>query len=159
MNEENEIRRLPLWKNVVDKMRAEGIEFGKTYSAEYFEEGLSQKRDTMQFGLAVSEIRRELESNGFYLTGRGQKGDQFVILPAGDNMKIMQEYSRRALDSLKRGVILGTNTPLNALAIDDRRKHEAILERIAIRSVLMARSGQVAKAVAKNAPKLLAEAG
>lgn len=158
MQNENEIRRLPLWKNVVDQMREEGIEFGKTYSADFFEKGLSRKRDEMQFGLAISEIRRELEHDGFYLDGRGGKGDQFVIRPAQDNVAVMQGYNRRALDALKRGVILGTNTPLQLLDAANRKRHESLLERMAVRSVLMQRTASVVTLLQKHQPKLLKKA-
>lgn len=139
-------------------MREEGIEFGKTYPSDYFEKSLSRKRNTMEFGLAISEIRRELEKDGFYLSGRGQKGDQFVILPAEDNVSVMQGYNRRALDALKRGVILGTNTPLQLLDSENRKRHEALLERMAVRTILIQRTQSVVDTLRKHQPKLLKKA-
>ncbi len=121
----NETVKLPLWKNCLDNMLAQGIEHGQTYQAEYFEEELHEKRDTMAFGLAVSEIRRSLEANGYYLSGRGQHGNQFIILPAESNADVMLSYNRAAIDALKRGVILGTTTRLDSLKAEDRRRHES----------------------------------
>jgi hypothetical protein len=151
----NELVKLPLWKNCLEAMLAEGIEHGRTYTAEFFEEQLQEKRDTMQFSLAISAIRRELEKYGFYLSGRGQKGTQFIILPPENNADVMLSYQSSALDALKRGVILGTQTRLDTLAETDRRRHEKILERIAIRSVLMNRSRTVVKTLGEKAQKVL----
>jgi len=151
----NEVIRLPLWKNALEEMRKEGITHGKTYDAAWLEERLKCSREDMRFGLAVSEIRRELEKDGFYLSGRGQKGNQFVILPPESNADVMLGYQRAAIDCLKRGVILGTNTRLDSLKDTDRRRHEALLERIATKAVLMQRSQQCARILGETSPKLL----
>lgn len=135
----SELVRLPLWKDTLEKMRASGINYGQTFSAEFFEERLRGKRDEIQFRIGISEIRRELEKDGFYLSGRGQKGNQFVILPPESNSDIMLGYQRHAIDALKRGVILGTSTCLDTLKDSERRKHEAVLERMAIKAALMCR--------------------
>lgn len=153
--EEIEVLRLPLWKNALDEMRATGIAYGQVYESEFFENHLKCTRDDMKFGLAVSEIRRELEKDGFYLSGRGQKGAQFVILMPESNSDVMAQYQRAALDSLKRGVILGTNTRLDSLSDSDRRKHESLLQKMATKCVLMQRAGKIQEAMEKYAPNLL----
>ena len=151
----SELVRLPLWRNCVEAMREEGINYGHTYASSYFEERLKCKRDTMQFGLAISEIRRELEKDGYYLSGRGQKGDAFVILMPEANADVMQSYQQAAVIALKRGVILGTNTRLDTLDEEARRKHESILEKLAMRAVLLNRSAAIYKHVKANAANLL----
>lgn len=151
----NEPIRLPLWKNALDELRHGGINYGQTIESEWFEEQLRTSRDTMQFGLAVSNIRRELEKDGYYLSGRGQKGDQFVILQPSANAKVMQNYSRAAMDAIKRGVILGTNTRLDTLDQTERDRHERVLEKMATRAALLSRSKQVADLVAQHRPKML----
>lgn len=151
----NDVVKLPLWKNCLESMLADGIEYGKTYSSEFFEEQLKEKRKTMEFTLAVSAIRRELEKYGFYISGRGHDGNQFIILPPENNADVMLKYQSAALDALKRGVILGTQTRLDTLGEADRRRHEKVLEKIAIRSVLMNRSKTVIKNLGDKAPKLL----
>lgn len=138
-------------------MLEDGVEYGKTYEAKFFEERLRSSRDTMQFGLAISEIRRSLEGKGFYLSGRGQKGNQFIILPPESNQHVLEGYQRAALDAMRRGVILGTNTRIDLLSDKDRRKHESILEKMAFRAVLMQRSQAVKKVLVKHAPKILTE--
>lgn len=150
-----EVLVLPLWKGCLEQMLRDGVEYGKTYESTFFEQSLRCGRDTMQFGLGISEIRRALEAKGFYLSGRGQKGDQFIILPPEGNRKILEAYQRAAFDAMKRGVILGTNTRLDSLSVEDRRKHEAVLEKMAFRTVLMQRSQSIKKVVEKHSPKLL----
>ena len=109
----------------------------------------------MKFGLAISEIRRELEKKGFYLSGRGQKGDQFIILPAEANQDVMLSYQRAAIDAMKRGVILGTTTRLDLLNEADRTRHEKILEKLAWRVALVAKCNKVVKALGDKATNLL----
>lgn len=152
---DTELVRLPLWKNALEEMRKQGITHGQTWEAEFFEKELRCERDEMKFGLGISEIRRELEKDGYYLSGRGQKGNQFVVLPPESNADIMAGYQRAALDALKRGVVLGTNTRLDTLSESDRRRHEGMLERMAMRAVLMQRSGQVTKFLREQKPSIL----
>jgi hypothetical protein len=134
-----EVLTLPLWKNALDEMIKQGVNYGSVYPVEFFQEHLKADPDTLEFGLGVSDIRRELEKRGLYLTGRGQKGEQYVIIAPASNCDVMLSYQRRALDAMKRGVILGTNTPLVLLEGEDRRRHEAVLERMAKRMALLGR--------------------
>lgn len=154
----NQILKLPLWKACLDAMRSEGLAYNKILPATFFEEWLKCERTSMPYSLSLSMIRRELESDGFYLSGRGQKGDSFIILPPENNRDVMAMYQRQALDALRRGVILGTNTRLDSLPAADRKKHESMLEKIATRCALMQRSGMIAKAIRKHSPDLLLEA-
>lgn len=130
--------RLPLWKSVYEEM-LKSCEYGTTYPAEFFEERLKVKRDTMRFGLDVSNIRRALEHHGFYLSGRGLNSNEFIIVPPESNADKMQSYQRQAIDALKRGVILGTNTRLDTLSDEQRRRHESVLQKIAMRAALVSR--------------------
>lgn len=147
--------RLPLWKSCAEQMLADGIEHGKTYTAEFFEDKLKCKRDDMRFGLAVSEIRRVLETEGFYLSGRGLGGNSFIILPPENHVGVMLSYSSAAVDALKRGVILGTNTRLDLLKAEERRKHESLVEKLAMRLALIRKTKQVAEVVRTKKPALL----
>lgn len=156
MNDESpEVLRLPLWRECLKKMRAEGLEHGRVYPVKFFTDELRCQPDAMQFSLGIAEIRRELEEDGCYLSGRGQRGEQFIILPARYNADVMLSYGRKAADALRRGVILGTNTPMHLLGAEDRRRHESILEKMAIKSCLMLRAATIAKALPDSAKKLL----
>lgn len=135
-----EVVQLPLWKACLDDMLSEGVDYGKIYSTKYFEKKLKAERDTMEFSLAMSSIRASLLEHGKYLSGRGQKGESFVVLNPEANASVMQSYQKEAVKALKKGVILGTNTDLKLLTDDERRRHEATLERMSIRAALVCRS-------------------
>ena len=151
-----ELVRLPLWRSCAEAMLADGVDYGKTYSAEYFEQKLRCQRDEMAFGLGVSEIRRALECRGYYLSGRGLKGDSFIILEPNKNIKVLGSYSSYAVDALTRGVILGTNTRLDTLTVEERRRHESVLQKMAMRLTMIKKTAQVARAIARKDPELLA---
>lgn len=152
-----EVIRLPLWKACLDEMRKNCVEYGKVYATEYFEAALKCQRDSMEFGLAVSNIRRELEKDGYYLTGRGQKLTQFIILPPEANRNVMAAYSRAATDALTRGVVLGTNTRMDVLTAEDRRRHESLLEKMAVKLALCRRPFKFAKLLPKKDANLLGQ--
>ena len=145
--------RLPLWKACLEKMLIGGVEHGKAWPTEFFESELRSKRSDMQFNFDISEIRRELEKVGYYLSGRGQNGTQFVIIAAEHNKDVMANYNRAAFDSLRRGITLGASTRLELLSPEARQKHDAILERMQTRLALMQRSMQIKRALEKSAPK------
>jgi hypothetical protein len=160
MSEENENpispRRLPLWRSCLEELRKKSmLNYGEVIDASFFEAQLQCERRSMEFGLAISEIRKELEADGFYLSGRGHRGEQFEIVPPAVNADVMNAYSRAAVRALRRGVILGTNTRLDTLTESERRRHEGLLERLAMRAVLVQRSQQVCEVLAKHRPKLL----
>lgn len=135
-----EVVRLPLWKACLEDMLSRGVDYGDTYATSYFEEKLKAKRNTMEFSLAISSIRTSLLEHGKYLSGRGQKGESFVVLNPEANASVMQTYQREAIKALKKGVILGTSTDMQLLTDDERRRHEATLERMSIRAALVCRS-------------------
>lgn len=144
---------LPEWKAALEVMREQGVTHGSTFKVEFFKEHmrLDPEKDQMRFALGISQIRRELEKDGMYLSGEGGKGQLWVVRPPNENAGMMVRYGRKALDALKRGVILGTNTPLDTLTQEERRKHEQICERMAKRLVLMRRS----ESIPNNLPQLL----
>src|SRR4051812_1614777 len=111
--------KLPEWKACLDEMRAGGLKFGNKYTVEVFESHLGMPRDKVKFKLGISKIRKELEGDGFYLTGKGGNGKHWVIVEAGENARVLVNYGRMALTALQRGVILGTNTPLDSLTDDE----------------------------------------
>jgi hypothetical protein len=153
------LRKLPLWKSCVEFMFKEGVEYGKIYKTEFFEEwfSLDRVKDSMKFGLEITKIRKVLEQEGFYLSGRGQNGTQYVVIQPEHNVDVMRHYQRLAMDSLRRGTILGTTTKLDTLTDEERAKHENVLEKIATRQVLMSRADAVHKLVKRHQPKLLTD--
>lgn len=155
IDNEPELVRLPLWRACLDDMLEDGVAYSKTYTAEFFEQKLRKKRDEMQFGMDISEIRRELETRGFYLSGRGQKGNQFVIIPPESNVDILRNYQAAASDSMRRAVTLGASTDTTLLNDEQKRTHERVLEKVQIKLALMQRSQAIGNAIKKSHPKLL----
>ena len=149
--------RLPLWKNCLDNMIAEGMEHGKAYPAEFFEKELCDKRDTMRFGLAISEIRRQLEKRGYYLSGRGQNGNSFIILPVENHKFVADSYQRAASDAINRAATLLVNTRMELLEDTERKILEKKMEKIAWKQAMLSRPGKIVKALGDKAQKLLQE--
>ena len=152
----NNTTRLPLWKSCLEVMGEEGVEYGKVYPAEFFERHLKVPRNSMKFSLRVSRIRRRLEENGFYLSGHGQKGNQYVILPPESNAAVLRNYESSSRDALRRAVTLGSTTNLESLNAAQQKRHERCLERVSIRLALMQRARKIYGHVKETAPKLLA---
>ncbi len=144
-NPQPEVLRLPLWRTCYEEMLRDGIDYGKTYDASFFEERLKDKRDSMGFSLAVSQIRTALLHHGMFLSGRGQKGEQFVVVAAAANARVMENFQAQAVLALHKGVLLGRKTRIEVLTEEEREKHASTLERVAIRSALIARKIPVLK--------------
>jgi hypothetical protein len=145
---EGEALRLPLWKSCLEDMISGGVTYSDTFDTAYFENSLRCDRATMEFGIAMSKIRAGLLEYGLYLSGRGGHGEQYTIVDPAANMKVMEQYQREAIVALRKGVILGTNTDMKLLTPDEQRRHEAVLERMAIRSALMGRKTNELRAIA-----------
>ena len=107
MNEENKYegpRRLPLWRSCLDEMTTKSmINYGAAIPAEFFEERSRANGAQWNSAWRSATSARELEQDGFYLSGRGQKGSQFVILQPAGNVHIMAGYSRAAIKALRTG--------------------------------------------------------
>jgi hypothetical protein len=134
-----DVLRLPEWQTCLEDMRHQGIDYGSTFPTSFFEERLRTKRDTMRFGIAMYRIRTKLLEDGYYLSGRGAKGERFEIVPAAANAKVMENMQAEAARALAKGLILGTNTRIDLLTDAERRKHESMLEKLAVRSALFSR--------------------
>lgn len=135
----NKTTVLPEWKHALSEMENEGIEYGATFTVEWFREILRQEPDTVQFAMSIHSIRVALRERGMNLTSVGQDGKAWFIAPPQTNAREMQRMQRKAIRAMQQGVILGTNTPTELLSDTDRKRHEAVLERLAIRTALISR--------------------
>lgn len=135
---DGDVCKLPLWKALLEEIESD-IHYGKVFQVKYFEEKLKCPRDSIMFGVSVSYIRRALEKRGMYLSGRGQKGEQFVVIQPGSNVNIMRMYSAEASDKMRRALMLGSATPMNMLDGQQKQKHETMLEKIAWKVAMLAR--------------------
>lgn len=139
MINEEEVRRLPLWKDWIDR-NEHRIAHGFTVTMEEMEEALDGVRETAAFNLNVYNIRLELRHRGMNFSQRGLRGAGFHILPPNTNADEMEHLNRVALNSLKASVILGTKTNLNLLSDCERKRHESVTEKMAYRLALLGRS-------------------
>ena len=150
-DKESSVERMPLWRGVLSEM-IESATHGDTLPVEHFEQKLRCSRDTVEFGISVSNIRKGLEHYGMSMT---QKAGQMLILLPEDNARVMELFNFRALRSLKRAVILGSSTPLAGLTDSQKREHEKQLSKSAFRLALMRRKTH--EIAGTTAPKTLPE--
>lgn len=151
----NEVRTLPLWRGLLNELIAEGIEHGKIYDAERFEEALSCDRHTREFGLSVHSIRVELEKLGYYLQGHTVRDGKLVVLPPERNVTVARSFERKNQKNRCRAIALLGATKTELLPQKLRPYHTKMLMRLQIRQLLDARSKRIHKFLQKNAPKML----
>ena len=139
MINEEEVRRLPLWKDWIER-NEHRLAYGLTVTTEEMEEALEEKAHSMAFQMAAHNIRVLLRQRGMNFSQRGLRGAGFQILPPNTNADEMEHLNRVALNSLKASVILGTRTNLSLLSDCERKRHEAVTEKMAHRLALLGRS-------------------
>jgi hypothetical protein len=139
MINEEEVRRLPLWKDWIER-NEHRLAYGLTVTTEELEVALEEKAATMAFQMATHSIRVVLRHRGMNFSQRGLRGAGFQILPPNTNADEMEHLNRVALNSLKASVILGTRTNLNLLSDCERKRHESVTEKMAHRLALLGRS-------------------
>ena len=119
-----ETRRLPLWKAFIDNHE---IDFGSSWTSEYMASYLDEEIGTVNFGMAIVSIRKELHKRGMQLSSKGSNGTQYTIIQANENHGVMTGYQRKAMNAIKSSVVLGINTPRDMLSCDEQRRHENTL--------------------------------
>lgn len=139
MINEEEVRRLPLWKDWIER-NEHRLAYGLTVTTEELEAALEEKAATMAFQMATHSIRVVLRHRGMNFSQRGLRGAGFQILPPNTNADEMEHLNRVAMNSLKASVILGTRTNLNLLSDCERKRHESVTEKMAHRLALLGRS-------------------
>ena len=92
MINEEEVRRLPLWKDWIDR-NEHRIAHGLTVTMEEMEEALDGIRETHAFNMEVHHIRRELRHRGMNFSQRGLRGAGFHILPPNTNADEMEHLN------------------------------------------------------------------
>jgi hypothetical protein len=139
MINEEEVRRLPLWKDWIER-NEHRLAYGLTVTTEEMEAALEEKAATMAFQMATHSIRVVLRHRGMNFSQRGLRGAGFQILPPNTNADEMEHLNRVAMNSLKASVILGTSTNLNLLSECERKRHESVTEKMAHRLALLGRT-------------------
>lgn len=119
-----------------------GVDHGTTWPAEFFERELRCHRTSQQYGLDISAIRTELKHMGFYLSGQGQHGARFCIVPPEKHARIITNNRRKAIELMRNDVSLGMNTNMALLDETQRRKLEGVTERQATKLALLSRTNK-----------------
>lgn len=135
---EQEIRRLPLWKDWIDR-NEHRIAYGLTVTMEEMEQALDRPRDTVTFAMEVQKIRQVLRKRGMNFSERGLRGAGFHIMPASTNADTMESMGRMAINAMAAAVVLGTQTDPNQLTDQERQRHEAVTQKAAARLALLSR--------------------
>jgi hypothetical protein len=139
MINEEEVRRLPLWKDWIER-NEHRLAYGLTVTTEEMEAALEEKIGTVEFNMAILNIRIVLRHRGMNFSQRGLSGAGFHIAPPNTNAEEMERMNRVAVNSLTASVILGTRTNLNLLSECERKRHEAVTEKMAHRVALLGRT-------------------
>lgn len=135
-----EARKIHTWKAFIEEMDAIGrINFGAIFTIKELEMFFDTPVGTPKFSFAIIGVRDALLERGMAFTMRDQKGTSYRIAMPEENADEMERFQRHAINSMRRGVILGTSTPLDTLSIEDRRRHEAIVEKMSVRLALINR--------------------
>lgn len=131
-------RKLPLWKAWVDE-HGESFGYGDSVSSGDLVKYLDESEDSLKFAMAIHEIRKWFRRKGMNFTARGQSGTGYVISPPASNRVEMERMAKAAASAMREGVILGSTTPLDMLTEEERRIHEKLTEKMAIRMAMLSR--------------------
>lgn len=138
MPEDEIARRLPLWRAWLDE-HEDKVQFGDLVSSKSLVDFLRCPEDSIQFAMAVSEIRRALRRKGMNWTARGQSGEGYVVAQANTNHAEVDRMSRVASSALREAVVLSASTPLDLLTEEERKRHERSAQKVATRLALISR--------------------
>ena len=133
----------------------DGIKYGKVYKAEEFEEELECLRDSLQFNIAVSNIRMELEQLGFYLEGHIDATGRLEIVKPKKHRHIVKLRESRMRRLRRRSIILMMETDMKALPKKDHKAHMQTLEQLQIKELIERHNRKVQQVLKKNSPRLL----
>jgi hypothetical protein len=153
-----EVLRLPLWEGCLDKIRESGLAYGKHFPMAWLESELRCPPNTIEFGVAISNINNELLDEGYYLTAREQQGAGYVVAHPDRAESVADNWQRESFRCMAKAIRLTNGILANDAAQLDaatRRRLEKKAERNAVRLALMNRATSVAKCIERHAPKLL----
>jgi hypothetical protein len=128
-------QRLPLWKDLLDRMLQEGADYGSIYPVEYFEEALREKRDTPAFGFAMAAFMSSLRAHErpMILTQRGQQGAAYIILTAAGAIGWVEQSMRSVLRNTKEQLWIAANTPRHLLTEQESKRLDSLEAKAAAR--------------------------
>lgn len=118
------------------------ITFGKGWQVTDLAEQLKLEPFTMQFSVAMSEVNKVLERDGYHLTTRGKSGQEYYVESLERSSAIASSMNADAVRTLRRAVVFlhgVTSKHDDKLSEAQKRKLEKQAEIVALRYVLAAR--------------------
>jgi len=129
-----------LWVRLVDEMIDGGITFGTKYEMRYLCERLACHHESIEFGIAISNINDELIESGLYLSSREQRGEGYIVLMADGAESVARSRVRRSFREMARACKLFGGIARNPEAQITEETRQRLLkceEKSAIRLALM----------------------
>lgn len=161
VNNSAELVRLPLWKQLIQDMRTDGLDYLKSWPTEFFEKALRSNRNTPQFVFEMLGLRQELEEEDGYYLRSSENGKLYSIPSAADHEEVAVTFEQKLKRYARRSIALRNSTLTNEKAIltdEERRRMQHSLERASIRLALLSRQQSVENSLRQHAPKLLGDA-
>jgi hypothetical protein len=118
------------------------IHFGKTWPTAELAAQMNMAADSIQFGMAISEVNKCLERRGYHLSSRGKNGQSYFVESLDRSGSITAAMNRDALNTLKRAVVFAHGVVQNhgdKLSESQRRRLEKQAEISAMRYVIASR--------------------
>lgn len=78
---------------------------GREWSSVELAQVLNMEPGTLRFGIAIAEVNRAIERQGYHLSGRGKNGAAYFIEAVNRSSAIVTSMNEQALDVLKRAVV------------------------------------------------------
>jgi len=128
----------------------EPIQPGSLIKAEFFENILGIKRNSMAFGMLIQEIRDALAYHGFYLSGAGHNGNAFEILDYSENQWIAKLKLQKGERQVERAFILLKHTPIDGLTSLQKKRHENTLREVSMKLAAIRRIKEIEQILTRN---------
>jgi hypothetical protein len=158
VSDADQARELPLWKSWVKEI-GESLKWGDAVTSAELVKYLDEHEDSLQFAMAIHQIRKWFRRRGMNFTSRGQSGAGYVISQPNTNRAEMERMARAAASAMREGVILGSATPLEMLTEEERRIHDKLTENMAIRMAMLSRKTKPSEDEIERAQKLIKKKG
>ena len=149
----SEIVKLPLWKNCLEIMRADGLDFGKSWPVKFFSEHLKCEPDSAQFQFEMLSLKQALEDDDGYYLQQTNSGKSWAIPLAGEHEDVAKTFERKLRRYAIRSISIRSSVlsnPKAELSESDRQKMEGGLDRAQFRLLMLTRQRPIQSAVRGN---------
>jgi hypothetical protein len=149
------VRRLPLWKNLLDKLITEGLQYGKIYTVQQFEQELSCSHTSIRFGISVHRINIAIERLGYHIKSKATSAGVLCIVQPNQHAVIAKNNERQIRKKRRRTISLMSATDMALLNPKEQKTHRKLLARAEIVYMIEKRAGKVHRYLKEKAPEML----